>query len=97
MTEPENEIPMYYREWFEIYNGSGRNLDLNGLEIEGTSDMDTGFTISETLYIAAGDYLVFRVNSDTDLNGNVELDYVYTRSSGSTTVFDWSERAIPFA
>ena len=88
MTEPENEIPMYYGEWFEIYNGSGRNLDLDGLEIEGTSGMDTGFTINETLYIAAGDYLVFGVNSDTELNGNVDLDYVYTRSSGTTTVFD---------
>ena len=43
MTEPENEIPMYYGEWFEIYNGSGRNLDLNGLEIEGTSGHGHGF------------------------------------------------------
>jgi hypothetical protein len=88
MTEPENDIPMYYGEWFEIYNASGRNLDLDGLEIEGTSGMDTGFTISGTLYIAAGDYLILGVNDDLDLNGNVDLDYVYTRSSGGTTIFD---------
>ena len=47
MAEPENGIPMYYGEWFEIYNGSGRNLDLDGLEIYGTSSLDSGFTIEE--------------------------------------------------
>ena len=88
MTEPENGIPMYYGEWFEIYNGSGRNLDLDGLEVFGTSGLDSGFTISGTLYIAAGDYVVLGVDGDTTRNGGVDLDYVYTRTVPGTTIFD---------
>ena len=88
MAEPENGIPMYYGEWFEIYNGSGRNLNLNGLEIYGSSGSDSGFTIDQNLYLAAGDYLVLGVDGDTALNGGVDLDYVYTRSDTGATIFD---------
>ncbi len=81
MAEPGSGIPNYYGEWFEIYNASGRNLDLNGLEIQGTTGVDDGFTIETTLLLAAGDFLVFGVNDDTSLNGNIDVDYVYDRSS----------------
>ena len=79
MAEPE-EVPNYYGEWFEIYNASGRNLDLNGVTVTGTS-ADSGFTINQSIAVASKGYVVLGVSSDPDINGGIEVDFVYTRSS----------------
>ncbi len=78
MAEPE-EVPNYYGEWFEIYNASGRNLDLNGVTITGTSSDDSGFTIDQSVTVASGGFVVLGVNGDEDLNGGITFDYVYSR------------------
>ena len=88
MAEPQ-EVPNYTGEWFEIYNASGKDLDLNGLRVSGTGGVDAGFTVSGTLVLAAGDYAVFGVGNcssyttcgPNEYNGGIVLDYLYSRSS----------------
>ena len=78
MATPDYE-PDYRAEWFEVHNASTRNLDLDGLVVSsgGASGDDPGFTVSGTLLVGSGDYVVFGVNADLASNGNVPVDYVY--------------------
>jgi hypothetical protein len=63
-------------EWFEVYNNSGFLVDLDGLVVY---DLGTdSFTVSGTLEVADGDFLVFGINDDTTLNDGVPVDYVYS-------------------
>ena len=78
MAEPDVVAP-YYGEWFELYNGSGRNLDLNGVTITGGSD-DSGFTINTSVVVASKGYVLLGVNADPALNGGIEPDFVYDRA-----------------
>ena len=65
-------------EWFEIYNNAGGTIDLDGLYVY-DADSD-GFSVSGTLELSDGDYLVMGLEDDTGLNGGVEVDYVYGAS-----------------
>ena len=88
MAEPQ-EVPNYTGEWFELYNASGTELDLNGLVVRG--DTDAGFTVSGELLVAAGDFVVFGVGDCDDYttcganeyNGGVDVDYLYDRADMS--------------
>ena len=62
-------------EWFELYNSSANTIDLNGVKIrdEGSNQ----FTISSSLLINAGEYLVLGRNADAAVNGGYSADYVY--------------------
>ncbi len=63
-------------EWFEIQNVGEIDLNLLGWEIG--DEYGDGFTIEEDLVVAPGDHLLFAVESDAALNGNLpEPDYVY--------------------
>jgi len=65
----------YYAEWFELYNNSGKTLDMNGVLIETANG---SFTIAgPPIVVGVGDYLVLGVSSDTGINGGVGVDYVY--------------------
>jgi len=77
MAEPE-KVANYYGEWFEVYNNSGRNLDISGVTITGADD-DSGFTVTESVTVASGGYVVLGVSADPDLNGGIEVDYEYDR------------------
>ena len=85
MAEPQ-EVPNYTGEWFELYNASGVELDLNGLTVRG--DSDTGFTVNTTLLVGAGEYVVFGVGdcddydtcASNEYNGGVAVDYLYDRA-----------------
>lgn len=70
-----NSIPQYYGEWFELYNNSGRNLDLNDVLIE--RDSESFVIAGPPITVGIGDYIVFGVSSNTSNNGNVPIDYVY--------------------
>lgn len=77
MTEP-TVVPDYYGEWFELYNNSGKLLDLGGLVIQ--DDDGEELTISSSdpkRFLNAGDYLVLGVSTDTSKNGNVTVDIAY--------------------
>ncbi|MCB9792275.1 MAG: lamin tail domain-containing protein [Alphaproteobacteria bacterium] len=75
MTEPSVGIPNYYGQWFELYNNSGRLIDLNGLIIQDADGQEIAIS-GETL-MAPEDYIVLGVDSDTSRNGNIPVDVVY--------------------
>lgn len=72
-------------EWFEVYNSTKSDIDIRGLEVG--DDASDGFTVpwdpdnpGKPITIPAGGYFVFGANSNTTLNGNVNVDYDYVRS-----------------
>ena len=73
-------------EWFEIYNDTGVDLNLNGLGFMDDGSQD--FLVSGNLYLLADGYLVFGKNADTSVNGGVEVDYEYGSGMGLTNTSD---------
>ena len=70
-------------EWFEVYNNSGTALNLDGLVL---SDLGSNsHTVSGTVTVAAGDYVVFGTNADVLTNGGVSVDYEYSSFSLGNT------------
>ncbi|MFT5682807.1 MAG: hypothetical protein ACI8RZ_003731 [Myxococcota bacterium] len=66
-------------EYFEVYNASGIEVDVSGLEFTDNANSDT---VDDTLVVAAGEYLVFVINDDSATNGGIDAD------------FDWSGPAL---
>ncbi len=63
-------------EWFEIYNNSDHDIDLNGWIIR---DLDSdSHTISSSVVISPGQYLVLGRNADKSTNGGVDVAYQYS-------------------
>jgi hypothetical protein len=63
-------------EWFEIYNNSDEEIDLNGFTIK-DNDTDSHLITEETL-IAPYSFAVLGRNADTTTNGGVVLNYEYS-------------------
>ncbi len=63
-------------EWFEVYNGTGLDIDLNGLEVSDSSG--ASFIVNSSLVAGAGAYAVFARNGNPAVNGGVNVDYVWT-------------------
>lgn len=61
-----------YGEWFELYNGSGEDVDLVGLVVEDDSGDD--FEVFRPLVVEAGGYVVFGSFLDEAKNGRVPVD-----------------------
>jgi hypothetical protein len=80
-------------EWFEIYNASGVDVDLKGLEIFDTDAITKGnlIAITSSVVVADGGLAVLGRNGDTGTNGGVTLDYAYgsghTLGNGADEVF----------
>ena len=75
-------------EWFEVYNASGAEINLNGLMVheldDGNGDTEEEtFLVTEDVIVPAGEYVVFGVSADTSLNGGVDVDVVYAHGSFS--------------
>ena len=66
-------------EWFELHNTSSNAIDLQGL-IVADAGSDT-FTISSSLVISAGGYVVIGANADTTTNGDVSVDYTFVHGT----------------
>ena len=63
-------------EWFEIYNNSEEEIDLNGFIIK---DNDTdSHTVSSTTIVQPYSYAVLGRNADYSANGGVYIDYEYS-------------------
>ncbi|MEC7984996.1 MAG: lamin tail domain-containing protein [Myxococcota bacterium] len=79
MHDPQNAA--YYKgEWFEIYNNSGADLNLNGLIVSGYGSET--FTVSQDILLTDGEYAVFAARADTNDNGGIPyVDYAYDRTS----------------
>lgn len=66
-------------EWLEIYNASGVDVELLGLEIR---DLGTdSWTVASSLVLPAGDVVVFGAESELALNGGVPVDLEYTNTT----------------
>lgn len=63
-------------EWFEIYNPTSTDFDLNGLVV-GDDGFDI-FTINTPLFLPAGGFVVLGRNGDQNINGGVPVDFVYS-------------------
>jgi len=65
-------VPMDQGQWFEVYNASGLDMNLDGLQI--TDFAGTDFTIGAPRWFEAGSYFVFSVNPAPATNGGVDVD-----------------------
>lgn len=63
-------------EWFEIYNPTAGDIDIQGCQI--SDDGTDAHIISSSLDIPAGAYAVLARNNDSNVNGGVAVDYQYS-------------------
>ena len=68
-----------YGEWFELYNTTDSDIDLQGWSIidDNHTLEEEGFIIPVSLIISPDDYLVFANNGEITTNGGIIPDYVY--------------------
>lgn len=67
-------------EWFEIYNNSGSDVDLQGMLMSQNGGGDN-HVVNAPVVVAAGAYAVFALNGDAAVNGGVTADYDYSSVS----------------
>ena len=60
-------------EWFEVTNTIAADIDMQGVQV--TDSAGSGFTVSTSLVVPAGESVVLGRNGDTVVNGGVALDY----------------------
>jgi hypothetical protein len=70
------------KEWFEIYNTSDSAIDLQDWSV--TDEGSNAFTISESLVIEAGGFLVLGEETDPTLNSGAEVDYAWGTNTNFT-------------
>ena len=63
-------------EWFEIFNNSDSDININGLEV--SDDGDDSFTVTDDLLVPSRTHIVFAINTDTSINGGVNANYPYS-------------------
>jgi DNA/RNA endonuclease G (NUC1)/PKD repeat protein len=91
-------------EWFELYNGSGADVNLKGYRIAsaaGATATET-HTIATDVIVPAGGYVVIGNNPNTTTNGGVTLAYSYGTSialnnGSSTSATEWLAIRPPLA
>ena len=74
-------------EWFEIYNTTANNIDLSGLTLQ---DSGSNQHVLGEAYIAAHSVFILGRNGDANVNGGVDVDYVYsgfTLSNSTDSIF----------
>ena len=63
-----------YGEFFEIYNWTQQDINLKGVELY---DLDEDYLLLAEVIVPARSYFVFGQNGDPELNGGLDVDYVY--------------------
>ncbi|MCB1052878.1 MAG: lamin tail domain-containing protein [Acidobacteria bacterium] len=63
-------------EWFELYNPGTSSINLQGWTVR--DDGSDSFTISSSLNVPAGGFVVLGRNGNTNQNGGVSVQYVYS-------------------
>ncbi len=65
-------------EWFEIYNASGADLNLRGLELADLDATDPdAHSLSQDVFVEAGAYVVLGNSTDMTANGQVPVAYAW--------------------
>jgi Ca2+-binding RTX toxin-like protein len=67
-------------EWFELYNPSGTDIDIDGWTISDNGADSHTINNGGPLTVPAGGYLVLGNNTDTTTNGNTPVAYSYGSS-----------------
>ena len=65
-------------EWFEVYNGSGSDLYMDGLLLRQDDGDSHQIASDANLLVPAGGRVVLGSNGKSDLNGGVTVDYQYS-------------------
>ncbi len=65
-------------EWFELFNPTDSDIDINGWTIADNDSESHVIDNGGPLVLAAGGFLVLGIESDSTLNGGVEVDYQYS-------------------
>ena len=82
MHDPVQSVD-YRGEWFEIYNNTSDTVNLNGLILQDNGGEQ--ITVSGTVNVASGDYIVLGARTNQSQNGGADVDYQYfVRTSVST-------------
>jgi hypothetical protein len=76
-------------EWFEIHNVTAQPIDLGGLLIRHTSDPAAALTIDSPVIVPPFGYAVLARNGDSNSNGGVPVDYVYSSAVSLTNTADY--------
>jgi hypothetical protein len=64
-------------EYFEIYNTTNSDIDMNGWEIRDLNNSSENFVITDSFVIAANSFAVFVRNGNSNLNGGIVNGYDY--------------------
>ncbi|MEL6342680.1 MAG: lamin tail domain-containing protein, partial [Myxococcota bacterium] len=85
---PDPAATVYFRgQWFEVYNGAGESVDLNGLVV--SNDSGESFTVSSSVTVADGAYALFAVRASPSANGGLPtVDVVYSTADLSISARD---------
>ena len=65
-------------EWFEVYNTSGVDIDLEGWTISDLGSDNHTIANGAPLIVTANGYLVFGINANSGTNGGLTVDYEYS-------------------
>jgi len=74
------------KEWFEVFNTTGSDIDLLGWEF--SDDDDDLFVVLTSVVVPASGYAVLGKLVDSAVNGGVGVDYQYADSMGLTNTAD---------
>jgi len=75
MADPTGTVADEDGEYFEIYNTTNANIDMNGFTI--ADDGNDSFVVASSVIVPAGGYVVFGKNGNTAVNGGITVDYDY--------------------
>jgi hypothetical protein len=84
MVNPEN-VSDANGEWFEIWNSTNHDLQLNGVTIKDAGSNLHVLTSTEKMVMPAKSYWVLAKNGDTQTNGGMIANYVYQNFTLSNT------------
>ncbi len=84
MANP-SAVPDRFGEWFELFNPTTDSLVLNDLVLSDNGSNEHQINTTNRLLINSGQYFVLARNGDTNLNGGVTADYVYSGFSLNNT------------
>ena len=70
------------KEWFEIYNTSTSDIDMENWTI--SDEGSNSFTINGSLIVSAQSYLVLGEETDTSINGGAPVDYAWGTDTNFT-------------
>ncbi|MEO7083152.1 MAG: lamin tail domain-containing protein [Gemmatimonadaceae bacterium] len=74
-------------EWFELYNPGASAVDIQHYHI--ASQYDAGFTITKSLIVPAGGYVVLAKVASPTANGGATVDYAYGSAINLLNGSDW--------